>query len=192
MFKKDIDALFTSKMMEYINKGYIIHTNTMSGSQGEQAKVDLYNDSEIIRIFITSHYRTSLSGLKLIVGRNTNKTYNRPTDIIWNNDLEIIEEQEFIKLSDNYFVTPEEYEPIKAIQKKRSHIKYSNNADYKEFNEESKKFILSFVKRQPKCKSAKLSDIERVYKVIHEAWNNPSIKYPKYYVKVKDKCLQIK
>lgn len=192
MFKKDIDALFTSKIMEYINKGYIIHTDTMSGSQGEQAKVDLYNETEIIRILITSHYRTAMSGLKLIVGRNTNKTYNRPTDIIWNNDLQIIEEYEFIKLSDNYFVTPEEYESIKTIQKKRSHIRYSNNADYKEFNEEAKKFILSFVKRQPKCKSVKLSDIERVYKIIDSVWNNPKLKRSKYYVKVKDKCLQIK
>lgn len=192
MFKKDINSLFTSKIMEYINKGYIIHSDTMSGSQGEQAKVDLYNGTEIIRILLTSHYHTSLSGIKLIIGRNTNRTYNRPTDIIWNNDLQIIEEYEFIKLSDNYFVTPEEYEPIKNIQKKRSHIRYSNNADYKEFDEKAKKFILSFVRRQPKCKSAKLSDIEKVYKVIDSPWNNPKEKRSKYYIKVKDKCLQIK
>lgn len=192
MLRKEIDTLFTNKIREYLDKGYIIHTYTMSGSQGEQAKVDLYNDTEIIRILITSHYRTSISGLKLIIGRNTNKVYGRPTDIIWNNDLQIIEEHEFIKLSDNYFVTPEEYEPIKAVRKKRDHLKYRNNADYIEFKQDAKERILPFVKRQPKCRSTRLSDIEKVYKIIDSPWSNPNVKFSRYFVKVKDKCLQIK
>ena len=34
MFKKDIDKKYTEKIMEYLNKGYTINTNTMNGSQG--------------------------------------------------------------------------------------------------------------------------------------------------------------
>ena len=40
---KDINELFTKVVNKYLAKGYVFNLNTMSGSQGEIAKVDLTN-----------------------------------------------------------------------------------------------------------------------------------------------------
>lgn len=192
MFKKDIDALFTSKIMEYINQGYIIHTNTMGGSQGELAKVDLYKGKDIIRIY-TDHKYHGIGGhttLVLTIGRNKNKIYGNPRDIIWNKDLEIIEQLEFVELSDNYFVTPDEFKPIKEKQMLR--YKRKQHYECQVFNDSAKKIVLSFMKRQPKCKTIRLSDIERVYKVVDSFYRNPNKFYARYYVRAKNDSYQIK
>lgn len=183
MFRKEIDVLFTNKMVEYINKGYSIHSNTMGGSQGEQAKVDLSKDNDVIRILLHTKY-SGLSCTKLVItiGRNTNKLHNTSTDIIWNNDLEILEEIEFIKLSENYYVTPEEYPSIREKQKNRLHHK--TNYSCKNFSDEAKKIVLSFIQRQPKCKSIKLKDIERVYRVVDKHYINDTI-FSQYIVEAK-------
>lgn len=189
MLKKEINALFTQKVMEYINKGYIIHTDTMNGSQGEQAKVDLHKGQEVIRILLHTKY-SGIDGDKLIltIGRNTNKLYNRTTDIIWNNDLEIIEEYEFFKLSNDFYVSPKEYPNIREKQKKRLNNK--SVYQFTEFPEEAKKIVLSFIQRQPKCKSVKLKDIERVYRVVDKRWQNDEI-FSHYLVKVRGNCYQL-
>lgn len=49
---KDINAAITTEMLSYINQGYRISMNTMSGTQGAVAKVDLTNGKETIRILL--------------------------------------------------------------------------------------------------------------------------------------------
>ena len=39
-------------MAELLAKGYVLHPETMSGSQGEIGRVDLTNGSEILRVLI--------------------------------------------------------------------------------------------------------------------------------------------
>ena len=57
MTKNDIRRIYTEKVAELLAKGYILHPETMSGSQGEMAHIDLTNGFEILRVLI----ETSLS-----------------------------------------------------------------------------------------------------------------------------------
>lgn len=46
----DINKMFTTEVNKYLEQGYRFNTASMNGSQGELAKVDLTNGTEIIRI----------------------------------------------------------------------------------------------------------------------------------------------
>lgn len=50
MKRTELDVIFTNKVNEYLARGYVFNTNTMSGSQGEIAHVDLRKGDEILRI----------------------------------------------------------------------------------------------------------------------------------------------
>ena len=176
MFRKDIENIYTNTIMKYINEGYRINCNTMSGSQGEIAKVDLTNDKEIIRIYLFSnmHYeeRYLTESISLIVGRNTDRiTGQMHYDIIWNNHLEIISEQHFYKIgkNNNYYGTKEE--AINATKKSYVRVKNRiniNNNNVFVFPDKAKEIVLPFMRKQYKCKSIKINEIEKVEKIISE------------------------
>ena len=48
----DINKMFTAEVSKYLARGYHFNTASMIGSQGETAKVDLTNGTEIIRILL--------------------------------------------------------------------------------------------------------------------------------------------
>lgn len=52
MKKQDIRNAYTQKVTELLNQGYTIFPDTMNGSQGEIAHIDLTNGSEIIRVLL--------------------------------------------------------------------------------------------------------------------------------------------
>lgn len=56
IFRSDIDKEFTNIVNNYLSAGYKIYTNTMGGSQGEIAKIDLTNGKEIVRVLLESRY----------------------------------------------------------------------------------------------------------------------------------------
>lgn len=173
MFKKDIEKIYTDTIMEYVNKGYRINSSTMNGSQGEIAKVDLTNDKEVIRIYLSSstNYRERYwtEGITLIVGRNTDKlTGQMHFDIIWNDNLEIISEKNFYKIgtNSNYYGTKEE--AVETMKKTYDRIK---NKSVEKNNvillpDKAKEIVLPFVRKQYKCKSIKINEIEKVEKII--------------------------
>ncbi len=99
---EDINRRYTEIIAEYLANDYIINTITMGGSQGENAKVDLTNGKEILRIFVEdfSRYdenRYAVTGVKITVGRVTaDVTPNSSLrETIWNNDLQLISSEEF-------------------------------------------------------------------------------------------------
>ena len=55
MKKQDINRIYTEKVAELLACGYQINTETMSGSQGEWAHIDLTDGSEILRVLVDSH-----------------------------------------------------------------------------------------------------------------------------------------
>lgn len=122
----EIEKKYTEIIADYLTKGYTLNTVTMSGTQGELAKVDLTNKVEVIRVRIErfSDYScgSDLEGVKIIVGRS-NKPYvetNRH-EIIWNNEVEVISEIAFYAINRMYsrnsiFGTMEE---AKAAAEKR-------------------------------------------------------------------------
>ena len=57
MKKQDIRNIYTQKVTELLNQGYTIFPDTMNGSQGEIAHIDLTNGSEILRVLLTREHR---------------------------------------------------------------------------------------------------------------------------------------
>ena len=110
----DIEAIMTAKVAEYAANGYILSTATMSGHQGEVAKVDLKKGNEIIRILLTSEScwddEGTIQKTVLTVGRaqkqiRMNRPFYTMCATIWNNELDIIEELTWYSVdsSANYF-----------------------------------------------------------------------------------------
>ena len=165
MFKHEIDRLFTEKVAEYLSKGYWLNPDTMGGSQGEIAKVDLNNGQEIIRVLL-DRKTTFMDGtqVSLKVGRNTDKLYGSTFDTIWHEHLEILEERTFCEVARNFYVTPDEYP---AIREKRFARYAQRQPTPVDLGEKAKEIVLPFVRRQSKCKRAKLSDIENVRKSVN-------------------------
>lgn len=182
MFRKDIENIYTYIIKGYLENGYRIYYSTMGGSQGEIAKVDLTNDKEIIRVLLcskTENYREhpihkymDLDYFTIIVGRNTDKLWGDSfADIIWNEHLELISEIRFYKIgrkNNSFFGTKQE--AIDAMHKYYERLKFKS-FDWAEErieinSDEAKRIVLPFVKRQYKCKSATVKDIEKIEKVI--------------------------
>ena len=96
----EINAIYTAKVAEYISKGYIISTHTMTGHQGEIGKIDLTNGSEIVRISIqTTHCMEDCiffaDQIALTVSRTTNSEIMKAAETrettIWTDNLEQVE-----------------------------------------------------------------------------------------------------
>lgn len=179
MLRKEIEKIYSDIIADYFNKGYYINMNTMSGSQlNEIAKIDLTNGKEVLRIMLygsntdrDNEYNYYLHYISIVIGRNTDKLYNNHGDIIWNNHLEILSEQRFYEIGDRndskFFGTKEE-----AIAAKKKHYSRVKGIDYcggywVELPNKAKSIVLPFVKRQYKCKSVTLKDIEGVKKYIN-------------------------
>ena len=111
MKSTDINNIFSAKVAEFLANGYQINTNTMSGSQGEIAKVDFRKGDELIRVLL---YRKTIWGedfptadaIRLTVGRCIDERaivtgfFRDP--IVWNERLEVIEERTFYKMGETY------------------------------------------------------------------------------------------
>ena len=70
----DINKMFTAEVSKYLARGYHFNTASMSGSQGETAKVDLTNGTEIIRVLLrTFSDGWDKQGTELFVGRVARK-----------------------------------------------------------------------------------------------------------------------
>lgn len=133
----DINKIFTETVNNYLNNGFTIYCNTMSGSQGEIAKVDLTNGTELYRIMLVNIYswednfdtRYSIQVGKYpeSLDKNNNRWLEAFDGIIWNNQLEIVSERKFVLLKENrghrYYVEEDSEEYINAIEKRKNRIK---------------------------------------------------------------------
>lgn len=183
----EINKKFTEKVAEYLSMGYIINTRTMSGTQGELAKVDLTDGTEIVRIVLERNHRDSKDVVILTVGKaKDNVLPNNPDNMgtIWNGRLETIEQYTWYRhdYRKDWFVTEGEEEAICAIHAER--VRNVQTYKIKVFGEAAKKVVLSFIRRQPRHKTIKLSDIESVHKVTHLLDSSPINRYE---VRVKGK-----
>ena len=184
---KEINKLFTDKMMEYINDGYIVNTNTMGGTQGEQAMVDLTNGKYIIRLYIDIKSESLINHLHIIAERvKMRKKFKRGWDnTIWNGDNEVIFDKSFIEIDyGRYYVDEEsdEYKEIKAKRKQRYESDFRNTRNIVHFeNPKAKEIALKLIKKNPRTKTTKEKDISFVGKHL---WRN---KRPYYYTVCKGK-----
>ena len=177
---ESINHKFTEKVAEWIVKGYTINTASMGGSQGEVGKVDLTDGKEIIRILLDNFGRPcerigdryySLEGVKLIVGRVTDKVIPNSPDTwsnVWNEHLEILSCEEFYQIGRQHRNGSKWYgtKAEAMAQQEKSSARYSTrrNDASRELSDQAKEIVLPFIRRQPRCKTVRLSEIERVTK----------------------------
>jgi len=102
----DINKRFTEIVAEYIGKGYLVNSASMTGSQGEISKIDLTNGTEIIRIMVanfTEWEPMTVDGVEIIVGRDQNEVsphHHSTWHTLWNNKLETLSEERFYKIGE--------------------------------------------------------------------------------------------
>lgn len=192
MTMKDINKRYSEIVMDHMNDGFYINTTTMSGSQGEIAHIDLTDGSTIIRIVMSEFrdWKANTEGIEIIVGNctDTNVKANSKSgyNTVWNNKLEVIHSEKFYQIGrqnrsyEKFYGTEEEAE--EAMRKMNE--RYESRKTQKIFvlPDKAKKIVLPFIKRQPKCKSVKIADIEKV-------WRNGK---NEYFVTAKGKTYRIK
>lgn len=195
---KEINQKFTEVIGAYINLGYRFNLSTMSGTEGEIAKADMTDGERIVRVVLSRfscfEEDWNLEGVEIIVGEVTDKAIPDSSDnfrnTVWNDHLKVIASKRFYQIGnenrngEKFFGTKEE--AIKAAEKKYDRWASNHERTCKHaLPEESKKVALSFIKRQPHCKSCKLSDIQSVYS-IHDDEHNA------YYVVAKFRTFQLR
>ncbi len=143
----DINQRYTEIVTGYIAQGYTINTATMSGSQGEYAKIDLTDGSEIIRIYLDSFSEWgdiySVEGFEIVVGKSVDNVPANQEDrfgTIWSSHLEIIQKERFYAVgrdrgNGRYFTGMEE---AIAADKLRVARYIARNKDRKTVNLNSK------------------------------------------------------
>ena len=173
----ELNKRFTEVVAGYMAKGYVINTATMDGSQGEIAKVDLTDGREILRVRLKSlgyesaklkdgHYFYG-EGVVLTVGRADSKVVpnsHNTWQTLWDNECEVIFEEKWYRAGrdNSWLVTREEAieNCRKSCERYERNNTYEDRFGYKELGEKASRIVLDFVKRQPRCKTAKLADVK--------------------------------
>ena len=163
----DIGKLFTERVNEYLNKGYYYCIQTMNGCQGEDAKVDLTNGKDFVRVYVDSGLDVDLRHHKMevVVGKYSGKIdYNRLRRTVWMDSLKIISEDVFyaMNIEETFFGTKEQAEEAKTKRHNRRAVQWkiqrSKIIDFD--SDEVKKMLLPLVRYKVKgCKTAKASEI---------------------------------
>lgn len=173
----EINAIYTAKVAEFIAAGYQINTNTMNGSQGEIAKVDLRKGDEVIRVLLDTEHHHFRETVILVVGRNTDESIAKSTErsgwnTIWNQHLEIIEKRTFWQMQKDYreidyYLEGEEGQ--EAIERSRSRHTHEPDLhprmDYSS-NDAVKAAILPAVRRhleKPRMKADRIATVIRTW-----------------------------
>lgn len=132
----DINRRYTEIVAEYIGKGYTINTASMSGSQGETAKIDLTNGTEIVRVMIDtfSDWTNNLEGVEIFVGKVTDEDVrphsNSGWATIWNNRLEVLSTERFYKIGEDrrhgaFYGSEAEAKAVATIRRSRYFLRES-------------------------------------------------------------------
>ena len=161
MTRNDIDRIYTEQVAGLLAKGFRIHTNTMSGSQGEIAHIDLTDGSEMLRVLIENwntygeYYDDNIT---IKVGRCTEPLKGHGRNIIWNDRLEIISQIEIAKITNSFYTTLEESK--RMYEKRREHRRNRREPLRKDLSRAYKSAALTWLRKQPRMKSCRLEDIE--------------------------------
>lgn len=67
MTKKEIDQVFTKIILECLNAGYVINSQTFMGSDGT-ARIDMRKNNRFIRIFLKTIYGSGSDCIQLAMG----------------------------------------------------------------------------------------------------------------------------
>ncbi len=178
MFKNDIRRIYTEKVTELLNQGYTIFPDTMGGSQGEIAHIDLTDGSQIVRVLLErglcwSHIDDGFHGevVTLTIGRASADTWfgEHWDGTIWNNRLEKIFEIRWAEISgrgEGWYTELDDAARIGHIRMERYRARAAGTRE--ELGDAYKSAALKWLRKQPRMKTCRLSDIERIERVTHE------------------------
>ena len=176
MKKQDIRDAYTAKLTELLNQGYTIFPDSMSGSQGEIAHTDLRKGSEIVRLLLErsmawNHLDDGFHGdvVTLTLGRAAADTWvgDRWDGTIWNNRLEKIFEIEWAEVNghgEGWYTSMDEAARIGHIRMER-YRRRSNRTNYTDLGEAYKSAALRWLRKQPKMKTCRMEDIEKIKRI---------------------------
>ena len=167
MKRAELNIIFTAKVNEYLAKGYTFNTETMSGHQGEIAKVDLTNGEEIIRVIMERKHSWELGEcFTITIGRAT-EVEPGITDTIWNNKLEVLDQEIFHQAGygSDYLITEEEAR--KNANKRKARVArrtYHNTKEEVITDKAHIKALLPYIQHLKGCKSVKARHLTEVSK----------------------------
>lgn len=188
---EQINRRFTEKVAELLSQGYIMNATTMGGSQGEIAKVDLTDGNKIVRVMLSTEHDWervddrfyTFDKVILTIGTNTDNVRihgsDRFCDTIWNNHLIDVTTEEFYQIGrrGNWYGTKEE---AIAQQDKAMERMGLDNISKDITSEAAARIVLPFIRRQPRCKSVNISDIQKIEKKVmyfYDASDSRPVKY---------------
>lgn len=129
LLARDIEKAYTDKINEYIARGMWVNVNTMSGTQGETAKIDVTDGESIYRIRLNRDYFNSRDGeeftsrteaivLTVEKFKNEGRGLCDGFAILWAGKGEIVEEKTWYVISDRRMTAfVESIEDLKEITK---------------------------------------------------------------------------
>lgn len=161
--KEELDQIFSEKVAELLKKGYIIYTDKMAGSQGEIAKVIFRKDGEIYALFMDSYHVDYDNRYGEEIRINFGKFPGESWSIVWLNQVEISWSLSVIKMSDNYFVTPELAEEANRVSRDRYKQRMTFNKVA--MNNKYHNVVLPIVRKHKGFKTLKECQILDVYRI---------------------------
>lgn len=201
MNRNDIDRLFTQKVAEHLAEGFQISatSGSMRGSQGEIAKVDLIKGNEFRRIWMdltTFSWSDAYNGFVTITVARCAADEIRQTQrhfdaTVWTDRLEVCSEIKLARVTDDYFVSPEEGAAMAAKRNQRIYNR-QEHPYYRPMGEAAKEIALRWVRKQPRMKSCRLEDITSVRRVNRRDWGNATPELAGYEIEAKGKTYTLR
>ena len=168
---EELNQIFSDKATELLRKGYTIDLAGMAGSQGEVGKIIFKKNNTFYALVMENKSRCDgrYSDVYTIwFGKYIEDTTNmRPLDTwntLWLNKFEASWEQEFVKISDNYYTTVEE---ATVMNKKWTDRALNRATGWEEVSSKYNKVLLACVRKQKGYKSVKASEIVKVTRIIN-------------------------
>lgn len=180
---EELNQLFSDKVTELLRKGYVIDVAGMSGHQGEIGKIVFKKNNNYYILIMESKITSSMGKYNerytIRFGKYTEEVEDHALNTwttLWINKFDTTWSLEFVKITDNYFVTKELAEEFNEKDKARceSHWYYASTIVDSKYH----KTLLKLVRKQKGCKGIKLSDIQKAYRVTPVDYHgNPGRRY---------------
>lgn len=138
--KKDISKFYTNLVKEYLENGYDINIESMNGSQGEDSRIDMVKDGEVIRIILDQKYEMYIGTIDYI--RIIRFEYDG-SRIYWNERGQFLKTFNFLPAKDNKNFYMVEYDDLGQIVQK---IIERDNDPFDDWNDLSSKYYPIFKK----------------------------------------------
>lgn len=184
---EDLNKIFSDKTAELLRKGYIIDTAAMSGHQGEICKIIFKKNNDYYILIMSSKSDWSMGKYNeqyiIRFGKYNEKVENHGLNAwitLWIEKFDTIWSLEFIKITNNFFVTAETAKAMNEKRSKRCHNSFKNR--YEEVTDRYTKAVLGCVRKQKGYKGVKANEILKVTRIT--TFNDFEGAYNKRYYRV--------